>query len=58
MKYFQNIKYSDYNTNKDTRQFEQMKGIVSLLAQSNDGLSIPEVAEHIKISVPTVAKIH
>ncbi|MFT5800992.1 MAG: transcriptional regulator of PTS gene [Nonlabens sp.] len=43
--------------NKKNRQLKQLKYIVRHLSKSEDALSIPEIAEHVKISVPTGTKL-
>lgn len=44
-------------TSKESRQFKQLKKILSHLSKSKEALSIPEIAEHVKISVPTGTKL-
>lgn len=45
------------SSSKESRQLKQLKSIVSHLSKSKAALSIPEIAEHAKISVPTGAKL-
>lgn len=44
-------------TNKENRQYHQLKKIISQLSKSNDGLSIPEIAKNVNTSVPTCTKL-
>ncbi|MDC3253366.1 ROK family transcriptional regulator [bacterium] len=44
-------------TSKESRQFKQLKNILSYLSKSKEAQSIPEIAEHAKISVPTGTKL-
>ena len=49
------LKEADGHTEK--RQQKQLKSIVRCLAKSEATFTIPEIAEHIKISVPTCTKL-
>lgn len=55
------LRFSKSNENngasKKNRQFKQLKSIVGYLSKSDDALTIPEIAEYVKISVPTGTKL-
>ena len=57
MRHLSNFKPAKNGTSKETRQFKQLKSIVRYLSKSDDALTIPEIAEHAKISVPTGTKL-
>ena len=57
MRHLKNFKPAKNGTSKESRQFKQLKSIVKYLSKSNDALTIPEIAEHVKISVPTGTKL-
>jgi predicted NBD/HSP70 family sugar kinase/predicted transcriptional regulator len=57
MKHLKNFKPTENGTSKEGRQFEQLKSIVNFLSKSNEALTIPEIAEFVKISVPTCNKL-
>jgi len=42
---------------KENRQFKQLKSILSYLSRSTDAQTIPEIASHVKTSVPTGTKL-
>ncbi len=43
--------------NKEIRQSKQLKSIIRYLSKSNEPLTIPEIAQHVHISVPTGTKL-
>jgi predicted NBD/HSP70 family sugar kinase len=53
MKHLQHLKSTNNGTSKESRQFKQQKNIIRYLSKSDIALTIPEISEHIKISVPT-----
>ncbi len=57
MRQLRNFKPSNNGTSKEGRQFKQLKSIVKHLSKSVDALTIPEIADHVKISVPTGTKL-
>ena len=52
-----NFKPTENGTSKEGRQFEQLKSIINYLSKSDEALTIPEIAEFVKISVPTCTKL-
>jgi len=47
----------DDSSNLKNRQLEQQQNIIRYLAKSGSALSIPEIADHIKTSIPTSTKL-
>ncbi|MGB1242601.1 MAG: ROK family transcriptional regulator [Chitinophagales bacterium] len=42
---------------KENRQKKQLKSVIRYLSKSNESLTIPEIAEHVRTSVPTGTKL-
>ena len=57
MKLLQLISPNGNGTRKESRQFKQVKGIIRFLSKSGGSLTMPEIAEHVNISVPTGTKL-
>jgi predicted NBD/HSP70 family sugar kinase len=57
MKHLHIFKPNDHSTSKEGRQFEQLKSIINHLAKSKEALTIPAIADLVKISIPTCTKL-
>jgi predicted NBD/HSP70 family sugar kinase len=57
MKHLHIFKPADNSTSKEGRQFEQLKSIINHLAKSKEALTIPAIADLVKISIPTCTKL-
>lgn len=57
MKQLQIFKPTDNGTSKEGRQFEQLKSIINHLSKSKEALTIPTIADLVKISTPTCTKL-
>lgn len=53
-RYFLNDNLSSDN---ESRQIKQSAKIIRFLAKSDDPVSLPVIANHIKLSVPTITKL-